>query len=324
MPRKDIQVKVGIFSMVALILLVTGVGLLASGAFFHDREDYVLYFEGSVAGLIVGAPVVLQGVPLGKVMSISLVAHDKDNTITIPVGIDIFEENIRHLGIAGGVTDDVRAEMIRNMVERGLRARVVTASFLTGLARIDLDFFPETPARYRSENHDREIPTLSSPLEELSRALARIDIDKIAHSLLQALENFNNIVASEELKGTLIGFKRIADEAAVAAQELPALAASARKTLQRLETAADRTAREIPRLSHDMGLALESVGKAADRAEKLFLDTGRLMSPNSTTVRDLQNALKELAEAARAIRNLANNLERRPESLIRGKGRPQP
>jgi paraquat-inducible protein B len=310
--------------MVALILLVMGVGLLASGAFFHNREDYVLYFEGSVAGLIVGAPVVLQGVPLGKVMSISLVAHEKDNAVTIPVGIDIFEENIRLLGIAGGVTEAAREEMIRGMVERGLRARVVTASFLTGLARIDLDFFPETPARYHSEDHNREIPTLSSPLEELSRALARIDIDKIAHSLLQALENFNSIIASEELKGTLVGFKRVADEAAVMAQELPALAASARKTLQRLETAADRTAREIPKLSHDLGLAMENVGKAADRADKFFLDTGRLMSPNSTTVRDLQNALKELAEAARAIRNLANNLERRPESLIRGKGRPQP
>jgi paraquat-inducible protein B len=167
-----------------------------------------------------------------------------------------------------------------------------------------------------------EIATLSSPLEEFSRTLARINFDKIAHSLLQALDSFHDMMTSEELKGSLTGFKRFADEAAVVAQAMPALLDSARKALQDIETAADKTAWEVSRIGHDMHVTLDSFGKAADRADKLFLDAGRLMSPNSATVRDVQSVVKELAEAARAIRSLAKTLERNPESLLRGRGRP--
>ena len=318
------HLKVGIFSMLALVLLVTGVGLLASGVFFRDNEDYVLYFEGSVAGLSVGAPVVFRGVPLGRVASISLVAHDKDEAITIPVGIEIFERNIRHLGTSGRVTDAVRDEMIRRMVQQGLRARIALVSLLTGQARIELDFFPDTPIRFRSADPGSEIPTLSSPLEEFSRALSKINLDKIAHNFLHALENFNTIITSEELKGTLAGLKQVADDTSALLREMPDLVQSAQKTLQGIATAADRTAREVPKLGRDLSLALDNISKAAERAEKLFLDTGRLLSPNSTTGRDMQSAVRELAEAARAVRSLARSLERNPESLLRGKGRQQP
>ncbi|MDR2727450.1 MAG: MlaD family protein [Deltaproteobacteria bacterium] len=310
--------------MIALVLLVTGVGLLASGTFLKDHEDYVLYFEGSVAGLSVGAPVVFRGVPLGRVTSISLVAHDKEESITIPVGITILGQNIRHIGRSGRVTDAVRDEMIRRMVEQGLRARIALVSFLTGQARIELDFFPDTPVRYRSADPSTEIPTLSSPLEEFSRALSKINFDKIAHNFLQTLDNLNNLIASEEMKGALAGFKQVADEASALMREMPVLVQSAHRALQRIETAADRAAREVPRLGHDMSLALDGFSQAAARAEKFFLDTGRLMSPNSATVRDLQSAVQELAEAARAVRSLARSLERNPESLLRGKGRQQP
>jgi len=128
-------------------------------------------------------------------------------------------------------------------------------------------------------------------------------------------------MASEELKGSLSGLKRLADEAAVLAQAMPALLENVRKALQVFETAADRTAQEVPKLSHDMRIALDSFGKAADRADKLFFDAGRLLAPSSATVRDLQSAVKELTEAAKAIRSLAKTLERNPESLLRGRGR---
>ena len=323
MSHKRLHLKVGIFSALALALLVMGVGLLAGGAFFGAEEDYVLYFEGSVAGLNVGAPVVFRGVPLGRVVNISLLADDKEDIVIIPVGVDIIEGNIMHIvGEHGRVTDAARRDVMRRMIEQGLRARVTMVSFLTGQARIDLDFLPDTPARYHSADHSREIPTLSSPLEEFSRALSRVHIDKIAHSLLKALENINNVLTSEEFKGTLIGIKQIADEAGALVKEMPALLESVHNTLQRIETAADRAAREVPKISHDMSIALDSVSKAADRAHKLFLDTSLLISPNSATVRDMQNAVKELGEAARAIRSLAKSLERNPESLLRGRGRP--
>jgi len=325
MSYKHLQLKVGIFSAIALVLLVVGIGLLANGVFFKPQEDYVLYFEGSVAGLNVGTPVVFRGVPLGRVTSISLVEHDRDETIIIPVGIDIFEENIKSIvGGSGRVTDAVRDKMIHSMIKRGLRARIAVVSLLTGQARIELDFFPETLASYHSRDPDTEIPTLSSPLEEFSRALSKVNIDKIANSLILALEGFNRVMDSEDLKGTLNGLRRTAEETSALVQTMTPLVASARQTLLGIETAANRTAQEVPRLSRDMILVLDGFNRTAQQAETFFLNAGRLASPNSATVRDLQNAVKELAEAAKAVRSLAKTLERNPESLLRGKGGQQP
>ena len=325
MPAERLQLKVGIFSAIALALLAAGIGLLASGAFFSPKEDYVLYFEGSVAGLSVGAPVVFRGVPLGKVSSISLIAQGGEDTIIIPVGIEILEENIRNIvGESGTVTDAVRERMIQSMVGRGLRARIAIVSLLTGQARVELDFYPETPMLYHSVDPNTEIPTLASPLEEFSRALSKINIDKIADSLLRALDNFNMVAGSEELHASLVGLKGTADGLSALMREMPALVENARKTLQRIETAADITALEVPRIGREMSLALDIFSKVADRAEKLLLNAVRLTSPDSAMVRDMQDAMKELTEAARAVRGLAKTLERSPESLLRGRGGRQP
>ena len=44
-----------------------------------------------------------------------------------------------------------------------------------------------------------------------------------------------------------------------------------------------------------------------------------LIAPGSETRQELKKALSELAEAARSLRLLADQLERQPESLIRGR-----
>ena len=46
-----------------------------------------------------------------------------------------------------------------------------------------------------------------------------------------------------------------------------------------------------------------------------------LVATDSRTVVELQRMLRELSAAAKSIRTLADQLERNPESLIRGKRR---
>jgi len=55
------------------------------------------------------------------------------------------------------------------------------------------------------------------------------------------------------------------------------------------------------------------------QADKTFTGTAALTGADSATLHDLSQTLKALEEAARAIRTLANMLERNPETLIRGK-----
>ena len=64
---------------------------------------------------------------------------------------------------------------------------------------------------------------------------------------------------------------------------------------------------------------LRSLDAVARQAEQTVTSARGVVNKNSTTVIELNQALREVSEAARAVRVLANTLERNPESLIRGK-----
>ena len=56
-----------------------------------------------------------------------------------------------------------------------------------------------------------------------------------------------------------------------------------------------------------------------EKAEAMLASANELIAPDSSTAIELQRALHELAEAARSLRILADQLEQNPESLLRGK-----
>jgi paraquat-inducible protein B len=54
-------------------------------------------------------------------------------------------------------------------------------------------------------------------------------------------------------------------------------------------------------------------------AEKTLASADSLIAPDSEAISELKRLLFELADAAQAIRRLAEQLEEHPESLIQGK-----
>ena len=165
MAKQSFKTAVGAFVIGGLALLVAGIILLGGGRMFSDDIEYVLYFDGSVSGLNIGAPVVFRGVPMGQVTRISLEANPRDASVTIPVYIRLDENSIVRAGVAGELTDNFRQEILRRLIQRGLRARLQLQSLITGQYRVELDFLPNTPANFRSPMPDREIPTLPSPID---------------------------------------------------------------------------------------------------------------------------------------------------------------
>jgi paraquat-inducible protein B len=60
---------------------------------------------------------------------------------------------------------------------------------------------------------------------------------------------------------------------------------------------------------------------ALKQGEKAMVSVSSLARPDSVTLNDLSHTLKALEEAAKAIRILADSLQRNPESLLRGRGK---
>ena len=70
MGRRANPTVIGAFIIGAVALIVIGLLVLGRGQFFSDTQTFVLYFDGSVKGLNIGAPVDFQGVRVGSVTDI--------------------------------------------------------------------------------------------------------------------------------------------------------------------------------------------------------------------------------------------------------------
>ena len=74
MAKQANRMMIGGFVVIAVVILAASLVVFGSGKFFKKTEDFVMYFDGSIKGLNVGAPVLFQGVQIGSVKSIVLQA----------------------------------------------------------------------------------------------------------------------------------------------------------------------------------------------------------------------------------------------------------
>lgn len=317
MTAKTRKTMVGAFVILGVALFAAGLIVFGGGALFTNSLEYVLYFDGSVSGLSIGAPVVFRGVPLGNVTKISLVANSRDSNVTIPVTIRIDDRSfIRPNG--GALSEKMQAEIIRRMIERGLRARLAMASLITGQYRVELDFFPNSPIHFRSSEPDSEIPTVPSPIDTLQKTLARLPLDQIADSLTAILASVTGAVGDGKLEASLNAFRGAFAklEQILSESDVSGLLKSA---FTQLDEAAGAVRKDVPAAINSFTAAMNSISGAADGLRKLSGSAETAISPDSATMNDLRRLLKEASAAARSLRNFADMLERNPEALLLGR-----
>lgn len=125
MSKEANKKKVGLFVVGALTLVILMIGCFGSGSLFQKTSTYVLYFDGSVQGLNIGAPVVLRGVPIGRVTNIKLVSSNKGMVISIPVYIEIDDSKLVSQAKSSFADwSEQREDIIRVLVDHGLRAQL--------------------------------------------------------------------------------------------------------------------------------------------------------------------------------------------------------
>lgn len=343
MSRRANPTLIGVFVLGAITLAVVTTFLLAGGQWFQERRQHIMYFEGAAQGLQVGAPVMFLGVKVGTVKRIQLGLDQQSRKFMVPVTIEV-EPSVVQSG-SGDQVDLRDRQTIRQLVERGLRARLRMQSLLTGQLYVDLDFYPDKPARYISIDPDlSEIPTIPTTVDELSSRLEGFPMDKFLLNVAAIGEAVDKILASladQDLPGQLSKTLRHLDAltAKLDAASLPLLD-ELHKDLT--ETRSTLVAAQASMTA--VGAAADRVGGAADRlsaltdpesqiltnitnASKELTDAARtiqnLTEEKSPTIQGLDAALKEMVRAARAIRLLTDTLEQQPDAVLRGKRLPE-
>ena len=120
----------------------------------------------------VGSSVVFKGVEVGQVAKISLVTNLQNGTFKMPVFIT-FKQN-RSFQMKDGNKDASAEEILHSLIEKGLRARLISANYLTGQLMIELDMDPSVPAILRGTGEHLEIPTVISSIGMISKDLQEI------------------------------------------------------------------------------------------------------------------------------------------------------
>lgn len=308
MGRKANPVLIGAFVVGAIALAVVGIVVFGSGRLFADTTPFVMYFTGSVDGLNVGSPVKFKGVEIGAVTSIQL---DIGEEARIPVWIEIDNKKIVAHG-AGEWPRDRR--LLKEAVERGLRAQLNSQSIVTGLLFVQLDYHPETPITYVApeEAELNEIPTIPTTLEQAQQAAAEIianlkqvDFEGFGKSLRNAIDGLNATVNNPGLQKAL----------AALPETLTAMHATLASVQELAGHLDERTGPLLKSLQHTSDRSTAAVEQARETLESIQ----GLAAAGSPLTGQLVGVLEELRGTARSIRLLADYLERNPSALVRGR-----
>lgn len=203
MSKQASKAVIGSFVVSALVLVVGGVLIFGSGNYLKERYPFMLFFQDSVKGLSVGAPVIFMGVQIGEVKDINVLANPSESSFLIQVLIELASGKVKRFKTKEFGNAQELYEYCNQLIEQGLRARLGLQSVVTGQLQIELDFFPEEAAVLMGTNKKyHEIPTIPSTFEKLTKTLENLPVKEVFDKLSSSLTRIDVLLNSP---GTKIG-----------------------------------------------------------------------------------------------------------------------
>jgi paraquat-inducible protein B len=332
MSAKPNATVVGIFVLGALAFAVVALIFLGRSAFSRESYRFVTYFDETVNGLEIGASVKFRGVKVGQVTELKIFLGETDGEVgssRIPV---IYEIDKRKLDeTLGGLIDTANPDALREYIHNGLRARLATLSFITGLMYVELDIVDpvEYPAAYYNEFAGvYEIPNFKGTLAELSdnvtdfiKRFNAVDFEGISLRIIDLLETLNEGVLDADLSGISTSLQGTANSITQLAEspQIPILLTNMQTTLNEYRGLATDIRSSVEPTTDELQTALQQLTKTLESLEVTTHSLHVMVRPQSSVRTNLDEALTSLTEAAESLRSLTSYLERNPSALINGR-----
>jgi paraquat-inducible protein B len=328
--KKANPTVIGTFVIMAIGLALAAIIALGNIKFNDKPFHCVLYFPGSLHGLDQGAPVAFRGVQIGKVKGIRLSFDNKLNDYTIPVYVEITENDEDNVP-----TWDVAAsrETARLLIKRGLRAKLKMRSIVTGKLYIDLAFYPQSPIHLQNKPADSaylEIPTLPSGLEQITQTIADLPLTELVDKVTLVLDGLDNLLNSNQskqgIKHLYSSLENIHSITAEAHSELPVITTKLKDSLSAITQLSSAgtslfstTEASLEPILDDFGQTLAGINQAIEVLTIAIGDVQELVDEDSNFSYDLSRVAHQVEAAAQSIQMLSDYLQRYPNALIFGK-----
>jgi len=264
--------------------------------------SYDALFRNAGGGLRAGTPLYLAGFPIGRIVHSRLAVDPHGSAVSGAIAVEIEPES---LGLSPDGNDADRRrrtdQLLLGLIRHGFRLEMAQSPPLLGPAILELRQSPETSISPGSPHEPlttlptMEATSLNGLTERADRLLARLDavpIEQIGQNVRSLTSRLSGLAASPEIRD---GLKHL-----------------------------DRTLTELDQITSTaqpkIGPLVDKLSATADQLSALARSANRTVGgadgPQDATLPD---AIRQLAQAARSIRTLADDLDRHPESLLEGR-----
>lgn len=324
--------KLGLFIIIGTLLVLGTAAVLGAGALWREATiPAETYFNESVQGLDVGAPVKFRGVQIGRVKSIGFLSkrYDPkgDTGRYVLVGMALTEKTMEDF-----LNDRDIDTTVPKLVEQGLRVRMTTQG-LTGVGYLEVNFFdpksnPKLPLSWEPKtlyipSAPSTLSRLESAFDSISRLFKKLEgtdfkslintIQSFVQSLDKALQEADVSTLGEligqnltELRGILNRVNNLlsAPEADTIIPDASAGASAARRILENNE----QDLRDVMRSARDAATKFDRAATTLDN----FLDNPQLQKGADKlpeTLDNVQQASMEIRKAAVQLKRLLRSLD---------------
>jgi paraquat-inducible protein B len=332
MSKKASPTLIGIFTLVGLLLTGAALVLFGAGKFFEKHRNIILYFDQSANGLLIGSEVRFGGVRIGRIASIKVLIDPKENRKIIPVVVELSEKDLKDVGSTSGESIDFATEAgVQKAVDEGLRAKMKQQSLLTGQLYVEFDIVPGKPGfTYLPslKSPYPAVPTMGTEMDELITGVADGLKKFNALDLESAVKDLRDVLTSAKTQITALNLKAINDNLVGITSDVRILTRNEKLTkaidsldeaLTGIDTLTKKANEKIDPLINDLEKVMTQATAGLVKIDEATADLAKITNPRAPVLMRVQNVLEEVERASRAIKELANDLKRNPDALLRGK-----
>lgn len=324
MSKKANPVAIGIFVVGASMLALIAIMVFGAAKFFTKTETVVCYFQDSINGLDVGAPVKYKGVTIGKVKDISIFVSPTDVrkssiSVYLSIDLDVVKRRTKEARKDGGGSDS-----LMNQIDDGLRAMLNYQSIVTGMLYVELDFFANPGEKYvlhKRRGDMVEIPVAPSGLSDLAKKIENTMLQISEIDFKSIGENLDRLLVSANGKISELDVQAINASLVASLKNIEKLSADSnlRESLKNLNKMLVDAQSFMSKTDAAIGSLHKNASGTMEKVNTVLDDVDAAISPQSPFRYELSMLLKNLGDASISVKALADFIERNPNAIITGK-----
>lgn len=254
---------------------------------------YEVSLDSEAGALAGGDPVTLRGFTVGEVRDVGFAYDPATGNLATPATLAIYPSLFHVKGERSAPSATQVSAEIGRLIEKGLRARLARKPPLVGEYRVSLEMVSgaQAPSGPLQADGLPVIPTAGGGgISSILTRINQVPIEQIAQNALDITHNIKSLTSSPKLEDAIV--------------QLDA-------ALREIHGAVAKAGPQIPPLVKRLRRAAADLQDTAQSARRLMSGTA--------TQNGLTSTVQEIDQAARAVRSLADYLDRHPSAVIRGR-----